>query len=524
MLGLVGLVPLVLFGLWGGAVADAVDRRRLLLGSSLLLWACTGGLLVGAMTGLARLPPLLGLVAVQAAGVAGASSTRGAIVPRVLPASLVPSANTLSFTASNLGMVLGPLLAGLILARWSFAVAYAADLAIFTIALYAALRLPPIPPSGPPVTPGLRSVVEGLAFAAAGLVPSLWLMVLLLAVAGAADLVSAVYRQTILQTYAPDEMRGRMQGVFIVVVAGGPRLGDLRAGAAAAAFGATVSWVRGGLVAAALVILALPVPARRRPGRVPGPRPGLRGPDRGRGHRPHRPGPGRRRPVRQAVWQRLRRGACYGPRRRRGDQPTWTRCAGTWPAGPAGCGRRGRGERAGPVERAAPGGGGRRAAGRLPLAALGRAGGRRPPVRRPGRPAEGGRRGLDGARPRGLAGGVRRPPAHRRGRGPLGGVVPAGAVGRRRGRPGRPGGPGPRQRRLRGPLRPRVPDRRRRPLGRRDPGPARGPAGQRPGHRAAGRRRRAPPHHPAADREADGDMSLSTHVLDTARGRPAPTG
>ena len=66
--------------------------------------------------------------------------------------------------------------------------------------------------------------------AAAGLAHQLWLAVLLLAVAGAGDLVSAVYRQTILQTYAPDEMRGRMQGVFTVVVAGGPRLGDLRAG------------------------------------------------------------------------------------------------------------------------------------------------------------------------------------------------------------------------------------------------------------------------------------------------------
>jgi MFS family permease len=346
MLGLVGLAPLVMFGLWGGAVADAVDRRLLLLGSSLLLWGCTGGLLAAALLGLASLPLLLGLVAVQAAGFAVASSTRGAIVPRVLPASLVPAANTLSFTASNLGMVLGPVLAGLILARWSFAAAYAADLTVFTIALYAALRLPAIPPTGPATTPGLRSVVDGLAFiatrpvlllsfavdivamvlampralfpetaaglgsrgavgwlyaaiaigavlaglssgwigrvgrqgvalvgaviawglavAAAGLVGSLWLMVLLLAVAGAADLVSAVYRQTILQTYAPDEMRGRMQGVFIVVVAGGPRLGDLRAGAMAAAFGVTVSWVGGALAAAALVSLALLVPALRR--------------------------------------------------------------------------------------------------------------------------------------------------------------------------------------------------------------------------------------------------------------------
>ena len=75
----------------------------------------------------------------------------------------------------------------------------------------------------------LAVLAWALAVAFAGFARSLWLTVLLLAVAGAADLVSAVYRQTILQTYAPDEMRGRMQGVFIVVVAGGPRLGDLRA-------------------------------------------------------------------------------------------------------------------------------------------------------------------------------------------------------------------------------------------------------------------------------------------------------
>jgi MFS family permease len=242
--------------------------------------------------------------------------------------------------------VVGPLLAGVILARWSFAVAYAVDIAVFTVALYAAARLPSLPPLGSTAAPGLRSVVDGLAFivtrpvlllsflvdiaamvlampralfpaaavgfgggtavgwlfaaialgavaagvssgwvgrirrqglalvaavmawglavAAAGLAPSLWLAVALLAVAGAADLVSAVYRQTILQTYAPDEMRGRMQGVFIVVVAGGPRLGDLRAGATAAAFGVTASWVGGGLLCAALVSLALLVPAFRR--------------------------------------------------------------------------------------------------------------------------------------------------------------------------------------------------------------------------------------------------------------------
>jgi MFS family permease len=104
--------------------------------------------------------------------------------------------------------------------------------------------------------------VWGLAVDAAGLAHSLWLAVLLLAVGGAADLVSAVFRQTMLLTYAPDEMRGRLQGVFVVVVAGGPRLGDLRAGATAAFTGATVSWVGGGLACAVLVVIVgVAVPA-----------------------------------------------------------------------------------------------------------------------------------------------------------------------------------------------------------------------------------------------------------------------
>ena len=110
----------------------------------------------------------------------------------------------------------------------------------------------------------LAVLAWALAVAFAGFARSLWLTVLLLAVAGAADLVSAVYRQTILQTYAPDEMRGRMQGVFIVVVAGGPRLGDLRAGATAASFGIAVSWIGGGLLCAALVGFALLVPSLRK--------------------------------------------------------------------------------------------------------------------------------------------------------------------------------------------------------------------------------------------------------------------
>lgn len=108
----------------------------------------------------------------------------------------------------------------------------------------------------------------GVAVALAGLARQLWLVVLLLALAGVADLVSAVYRQSMLQVYVPDRLRGRLQGVNTVVVAGGPRLGDLRAGAMAAAFGVGFSWVAGGVLAAVLALalaLAFPTLLRYRP-------------------------------------------------------------------------------------------------------------------------------------------------------------------------------------------------------------------------------------------------------------------
>ena len=354
LLGIAALVPLMIFGLWGGAAADVVDRRKLLLASSTLAWLSTGGLLAQALLGLHSPMVLLALTAVQSAGFAVSSPARQAIIPRIVPADLVPAANTLGYTTTTAGGVLGPLAAGLIFGLWStdtgVTIAYAVDALLFSITLWATWRLPPIPPvhdDGVTARPtaGLRGIADGLRFlitqpvlllsfavdivamvfampralfpeiaedrfgggsavgwlfaaiaigsvvggltsgwigrvrrqgvalvvavvgwgiavGLAGLAHSLWLMVLLLAVGGAADLVSAVYRQSMLQTFAPDRMRGRLQGVFTVVVAGGPRLGDLRAGATADLTGPTASWAGGGFVAAGLaVVLALGFPA-----------------------------------------------------------------------------------------------------------------------------------------------------------------------------------------------------------------------------------------------------------------------
>ncbi|WP_093620251.1 MFS transporter [Actinoplanes philippinensis] len=356
LLGVAGLVPLLIFGLWGGAAADVVDRRKLLLISSAITWATTLALLAQAVLGVRSAHLLLALTAIQAAGFAVSSPARHSIVPRIVPEPLVPAANTLNYTASTAGGVLGPLAAGVIMGIWSTGagveVAYALDALLFTVTFWATWKLPDIPPvvspaaSASPEKPsvGLRGIVTGLKFlvtqpvlllsfavdliamvfampralfpAAAeqfgggsavgwlysaiaigamvggltsgwisrvrrqglaliaavvvwglaiglsGLARSLWLMVLLLALAGMADLVSAVYRQTIMQTFAPDHLRGRLQGVFTVVVAGGPRLGDLRAGATADLTSVSTSWVGGGLVAAGLaVVLGLTSPA-----------------------------------------------------------------------------------------------------------------------------------------------------------------------------------------------------------------------------------------------------------------------
>ncbi|MET7412707.1 MFS transporter [Streptomyces rubiginosohelvolus] len=338
--GLAALLPTVVFGLYGGAVADAVDRRKLYLASCWLTWIVSLALMLQSLLHVRSPALILVLVAVQSGGFAVSSSVRGAIVPRLVPADQISAANGLLYSVGNLGQVLGPLLAGVLLALpGGFALVYGADAVLFTVALHAAFRLPrlPSPSGGSAGFPGLGSVADGLLFitrhpvlimsflvdiaamvlaapealfpqaaaerfhggvgplysaiaagalvaglfsgwigrvrrqgvaltaavivwataiAAAGLTRTLWAAVALLALAGAADLVSAVYRQTILQSYVPDHLRGRLQGVHTVVVAGGPRLGDLRAGTMAAVVPLTLAWSASAFVCAALVLAA----------------------------------------------------------------------------------------------------------------------------------------------------------------------------------------------------------------------------------------------------------------------------
>jgi MFS family permease len=105
----------------------------------------------------------------------------------------------------------------------------------------------------------------GAAIALAGLAGSIWAAAFLLAIAGAADSVSAVCRSTINQTVTPDRLRGRMSSVFSLVVTSGPRLGDVEAGAVAGAVGPRFSVTSGGLLCiagVAAVVVAFPALAR----------------------------------------------------------------------------------------------------------------------------------------------------------------------------------------------------------------------------------------------------------------------
>ena len=341
LVGLFGLFPLIAFGLYGGAIADAMDRRRLALIASTGLWLMSLALLVLALLGSTRVWLLYAVVAVQSACYAVNNPARAAIIPRLLPPDLLPAANALSTASFNLGFTAGPLIGALLISWGGFASAYAVDALTFTAALYSLYRLPPIPPEGGSTRAGLRSVLAGLRFlreapnlrmtfvldlcamvlaqpralfpamavlvygggtATVGLLQSapaigalvafalsgwlglvhrhgaaiavavlaygtavglvgtttaLWAAVLFLAMSGAADMISSAYRTTVLQAAVPDALRGRLQGVFIVVVAGGPRTGDFVAGSVASATSERFALVAGGCACVVAVLLSV---------------------------------------------------------------------------------------------------------------------------------------------------------------------------------------------------------------------------------------------------------------------------
>jgi hypothetical protein len=361
--GIFAVVPLIVFGLWGGAWADAMDRRLLLIIASCGLAAASLLLWLQAALSMNNVWVVLCLLSVQQAFYAINAPTRSAAIPRMLPGDQLPAANSLNMTVMQFGAIVGPLLSGLLL-RWiDLSTLYLIDAITCAAPIWATFRLTPMPATEPQngqgssrwgfaaVLDGFRylagnqvvlmsfvvdliamilgmpralfpqmahesfggpieggttmallaaamsagavaggvfsgwlprirrqglavvaaiflwgvamggfGLASGLAHGRAG--PFFWIALAFLAIGGGADMVSAAFRSTILQQAASDELRGRLQGVFIVVVAGGPRLADAIHGAAAAAVGTTIAAAGGGaLVVVGVVIAAIAVPA-----------------------------------------------------------------------------------------------------------------------------------------------------------------------------------------------------------------------------------------------------------------------
>jgi MFS family permease len=164
LLALAALVPLLVVPLLGGAIADALDRRRVMLVSELALGAVAGLLLVNAIL---PHPRVWALFLLEAAGTAAWSFARpamSAITPRLVRDDQLAAAIALQSIYGNFALVAGPALAGVLISVIGLPAAYGVDFATYGASLAAVWLLPRIEPLGEVDRPGLRSIVDGLRF------------------------------------------------------------------------------------------------------------------------------------------------------------------------------------------------------------------------------------------------------------------------------------------------------------------------------------------------------------------------
>ena len=333
LIGLAELVPLVLFGLYGGALADRVDRRRMVIATEI-----ASGVLVVVLMANAALPDpqvwVLYVVAMLLAVTDGLQRpSLEAIIPRVVAHDQLAAASALNSLRWQLGSIIGPAIGGLLLSAGGAVAAYGVDALTFAASVMLLLRLRSIraeSPEGEAAPPALRHIVDGLRYAwsrkdllgtyavdlvamtfafpyalfpflaadlgapwalgllyaagavgslvvtltsgwtagvhrhgraivlaaccwglamgLVGLAPGLAPVLLLLALAGAADMVSGIFRSTMWNQTIPDDVRGRMAGIELLSYSIGPLLGQVRSSTAASLTSLRMSFVSGGVL------------------------------------------------------------------------------------------------------------------------------------------------------------------------------------------------------------------------------------------------------------------------------------
>ncbi|CAB4718887.1 unannotated protein [freshwater metagenome] len=338
LMGAVELIPLIIFGLYGGVLADRVDRRKMILITEFALMIMTFSLFINSQ--LAE-PSLIWIYVVAGSFAALDGLQRpsaDAILPRLVGHEDLPSASALMSLRWQTGVITGPALAGILLATAGTGTAYLVDVITFAISIIFILRVKSVKPLAKNPAPTFGAMVEGIKYATsrkdllgtylvdlaamffampnalfpfwadqldatwalglfyaagtigsvivtltsgwiknyhhhgravflaalgwgaaitlAGTTDSLFLILLFLAIAGASDMVSALFRGAIWNQSIPDELRGRLAGIELLSYSVGPLGGQMRAGTFAAVTNLRTSVISGGLLCIGFVTIA----------------------------------------------------------------------------------------------------------------------------------------------------------------------------------------------------------------------------------------------------------------------------
>ena len=335
--GLVEIVPLVIFGLYGGVLADALDRKKLIWVTEALSLLFTGILLINAMMD----SPNLLLIYIVSGLFAATSGLRQpamqAALPRLVDHEDMTAAAALMSLRWQVGVIVGPAVGGILISSYSVAVGYAADIATFIVSIALIAFMKKIPPSHEAEAPSLSALIDGVkyafsrkdllgtylidlaamffamptalipfwadqlgapwalgllyaamtigsiaitltsgwtknvhfygraimwaaigwgvAIALSGATNYLWLVLLFLTLAGASDMISALFRSAMWNQTIPDNLRGRLAGIELLSYSLGPLAGQMRAASMAAVTTLSISVTSGGIICVIVVVL-----------------------------------------------------------------------------------------------------------------------------------------------------------------------------------------------------------------------------------------------------------------------------
>ncbi len=345
--GAIELAPLIVFGLYGGVLADAVDRKKMLWATEAALMLLTATLLINSLQNAPSLILIYVVTGLFAAVDGLQRPSAGAILPRIVGHQDLPSASALMSLRFQFGVIIGPTIGGVIISSFSVSTGFTVDIISFAMSLLFLSRIGSVPVSDKQEKPSLAGLFMGLryalsrqdllgtylidlaamffampsalfpfwadhlhapwalgflysagvvgaffvtvtsgwintyrfhgraiilaavgwgiAIALAGLMHSLPLVLLFLALAGASDMVSGLFRSAIWNQTIPDELRGRLAGIELLSYSVGPLAGQLRAASVASVTSLSFSVTSGGVICVfAVVLLASFLPKLRK--------------------------------------------------------------------------------------------------------------------------------------------------------------------------------------------------------------------------------------------------------------------